>query len=141
MYIMTDNTAGQTPGPVASTDTHFYDGKWQLRLDKLLALHIQEYDSTTPPPDLAARFQPIHHTYANMILNNGAVDPANKVSPRSLLLQLYTTLVEKKQNYTAPEYDLIIGLALEQLADVSNGACIQGQTSRIFQILAAILGI
>ena len=122
-------------------NTHYYDGKWMERYTKLkeLNLPLVELSSTKY---VSLFMQPIHHSFINLVMNSG-VDPANGVSGKELLLMLFGVLDNKHDDaaYTQQEWHQIINLSLEQIADIANGSCLQGQASRIFQILAAIVGI
>lgn len=117
------------------TDTHGYDGKWKERLDKLLGLQLEERDSfDVPMPAGAAQ-------WAGVLLADGTVDPSNGVTPRQLTRMLAARMSALRRELTDAEYEFTARAVFEQIADVSNGPCIQGRTTRVFQILAALVGI
>lgn len=114
------------------TDTHSYDGKWTERLAKLRELNLPESLTFDAPP-VQAR--------VNQMLTDETVDPSNDVTPGQLTRMLAAKMQSLKTSLTSTEYEDISKLVFEQFADIDNGPCIQGRTTRIFQILAALVGV
>jgi hypothetical protein len=114
------------------TDTHSYDGKWVERLAKLRELNLPEASSFYAPPV---------QNRVNQMLVDDTIDPSNGVSPGQLTRMLAARMQSLRSTLTAAEYEDISKLVFEQFADIDNGPCIQGRTTRIFQILAAIVGV
>lgn len=97
--------------------------------------------------------------WRNTILAGNAADPANNVCPGEILqkiekcMHIRICLAGLAKNicelYSVANSSVIdemnsanvsmINSYVEQLADISNGSCIQGQTTRLFQIFSALL--
>ncbi len=118
-------------------NTHTYDGKWKAQLDEVLSA-CGGVRSLTNLPDFM--LVPGAHTpFVDMLLSgNGNMDPVNGVDARDLFILLIHRLEELKKKYTESEFTSIFNLSMEQIADIANGPCPQGRTTRIFQVLYAL---
>jgi hypothetical protein len=114
------------------TDTHSYDGKWIERLAKLRELNLPESSTFNAPP-VQAR--------VNQMLTDETVDPSNGVTPGQLTRMLAARMQSLKNTLSPSEYEETSRIVFEQFADIDNGPCIQGRTTRVFQILAALVGV
>lgn len=129
-----------------SLDTHFYDAKWKQSLeeaDKKYEEFIQShklreefsFDKLCDVSRHDTNIKQQAHNWRTTIISSDCTDPINNVSPKSILQK-----IEQMLSYfdEAPDSS-IIDLYIEQLADISNGACIQGQTTRLFQVYLVIV--
>lgn len=127
-------------------NTHFYDSKWLESLAETNAKYEKymsgrEINNTFNFTELCKKsthsddIKQQANNWRNLILNSVQIDEANKISPNELLSKI-ENIFNAIEN--GPDVS-IIDLYVEQLADISNGSCLQGQTTRLFQIyLAAV---
>lgn len=119
-------------------NTHTYDGQWKAQLDEVLAKCGGIRPLTNLPDFMLA--PGAHRVFVNMLLSgNGNMDTVNGVDAKDLFALLVHQLEELKKKYTESEFTSIYELSMEQIADIANGPCPQGRTTRIFQVLAAIV--
>ena len=171
---------------MTSLDTHSYDSKWIDELKNVNSKHeeffreIEKFPTDIDIINISRNQQEIKNTalaWRQRIISGTEVDPANKVSPKDILLPtefciLYRIRLEKiidaadaenirdicklysipttgdtfnsdgpvvvdnsnLESIIAANNVSIIDNYVEQLADINNGSCIQGQTTRLFQI-------
>lgn len=127
-------------------NTHSYDSKWHENL-ALTNEKYKEFLSSKKTGenhniialstlDDVAKNQAIH--WRNIMVSSKEFDAVNNVSPLELLEKIEYVLSirfsEDKQHDVS-----LIDLYVEQLADISNGSCIQGQTTRLFQIYVCLM--
>lgn len=118
-------------------DTHSYDGKWLEQLNVVL----NKYSEVPTAIPTNEKFTPEQQTYINMILNDnlGNIDIVNNIDAKTLLYILFDCLEKAKSNSTEAEFTQLWNVAMEQITDIANGPCPQGRTTRIFQIILAIM--
>lgn len=120
-------------------NTHTYDGKWKEQLTEVLS-KCGGVQTLAQLPDFMLVPGP-HRAFVDMLMSpDGAnMDSVNGVNARDLFILLVLRLDELKKKYTENEFTAIHNLSMEQIADIANGPCPQGRTTRIFQVLAAIV--
>lgn len=125
-------------------NTHFYDSRWRESLEETNAKYekfISDHESKQQfnfaelcgksSHEEAVKQQA--NNWRNVILQSNEIDDANNVSPADIL--------RKIERVFDAGGDVDLGdFYIEQLADISNGSCIQGQTTRLFQIYTAMFG-
>jgi len=119
-------------------NTHTYDGQWKAQLSEVLA-KCGGIRPLTNLPDFMLT-SGTHKPFIDMLLSgNGNMDSVNGVDARDLFILLVCQLEELKKKYTESEFNSIYELSMEQIADIANGPCPQGRTTRIFQVLYALV--
>lgn len=104
--------------------THSYDGNWKDEMNKIF---VKDGDIEFDIDEVRTEIEEIQPELKPQLLMIKDYDLKNEVDACEILARVWRKA--KKEE----EYDLLF----EQILDVGNGSCAQGQTTRLFQVLSS----